>query len=105
MLYASTSTKDPALPQTLYVEGLASPRTVNTMPEETLIALSKGAAIKNVLAPGDTSWQNTLDAVKKAGVDLDACGKELQIEGRDSFDASWNELIAKIEAKATVLAK
>ena len=105
LLYASTSTKDPALPQTLYVEGLASPRTVNTMPEETLIALSKGAAIKNVLAPGDTSWQNTLDAVKKAGVDLDACGKELQIEGRDSFDASWNELIAKIEAKATVLAK
>ena len=104
LLYASTSTKDPTLPQTMYVEGLASPRTVNTMPEETLIALSKGAAIKNVLAPGDTSWQTTLDAVKKAGVDLDVCGQELQIEGRDSFDASWNELIAKIEAKATVLA-
>lgn len=104
LLYASTSTKDPLLAKTLYIEGLASPRTVNTMPEETLLALSGGAQIKHVLAPSDTSWQSILDAVKKVGVDLDACGRELQIEGRDSFDASWNELIAKIDAKAAVLA-
>ncbi len=103
LLYASTSTKDPSLSPTLYVEALASPRTVNTMPEETLLALSKGAAIKSVLAPGDTSWQTTLDAVKRAGVDLAAAGAELQIEGRDSFDKSWHELISKIDEKATVL--
>ena len=75
------------------------------MPEETLLALAKGAEIAAVLAPGDMSWQATLDEVKKAGVDLDACGRELQIEGRDSFDASWNELISKIDQKATVLSQ
>lgn len=103
LLYASTSTKDPSLSPTLYVTSLASPRTVNTMPEETLMALSKGASLDTVLAPSDTSWSQTLDAVAKAGVDLGACAAELQIEGRDSFNKSWNDLIAKIEAKATVL--
>ncbi len=104
LLYASTSTKDPALSPTLYVEGLASPRTVNTMPEETLIALSKATAIGSVLAPSDVSWRTTLDAVAKAGIDLKSCAAELQIEGRDSFNKSWIELIAKIETKSAVLA-
>lgn len=104
LLYASTSTKDPTLSPTMYVEALASPRTVNTMPEETLIALSNGSSIPTVLAPSDCSWRTTLDAACKAGLDLKACAQELQIEGRDSFNASWNQLIAKIDAKATVLA-
>ncbi len=104
LLYASTSTKDPALSPTLYVEGLASPRTVNTMPEETLIALSNANSIGSVLAPSDCSWRTTLDAATKAGIDLSACAAELQIEGRDSFNKSWIELIAKIETKSAVLA-
>lgn len=104
LLYASTSTKDPALSQTLYVEGLASPRTVNTMPEETLIALSKATAINAVLAPSDSSWRAQLDAISSAGVNLKTCADELQIEGRDSFNKSWIELIAKIETKSSVLA-
>lgn len=105
LLYASTSTKDPSLSPTMYVEGLASPRTVNTMPEETLLALSNGSAISSVLAPSDTAWRATLDAATRAGIDLQVCAAELQIEGRDSFDKSWVELISKIEAKAAVLAQ
>ncbi|MSR68827.1 MAG: transaldolase [Phycisphaerales bacterium] len=104
LLYASTSTKDPALSPTLYVEGLASPRTVNTMPQETLIALSKATTIGSVLAPSDVSWRAVLDTVTKAGIDLKVCAAELQIEGRDSFNKSWIDLIANIETKSAALA-
>ncbi len=105
LLYASTSTKDPSLPATMYVEALLSARTVNTMPEETLLALSKSAKATNVLAPGDTSWMATLDATTKAGLDLKKAAAELQDEGCKSFDASWNQLIAKIGEKAAALAR
>ncbi len=104
LLYASTSTKDPALSATLYVEALASPRTVNTMPEETLLALSQASEIRSVLAPSDRSWQATLDGAELAGVNIAHCASELQVEGRDSFNKSWVDLIAKIEAKGSVLA-
>lgn len=104
LLYASTSTKDPALPATLYVTALASPRTVNTMPEETLVALSKGAKVESVLAPEEDQWSAVLKAAEAAGVNLAKCADELQIEGRDAFNKSWNELLAKIASKATLLA-
>ena len=105
LLYASTSTKDPALSPTLYVESLLSARTVNTMPEETLLALSKSAVATAMLAPGDTSFRAALDAITKAGVDLAKAAAELQSEGCASFTASWNQLIAKIEEKAAALAR
>ncbi|MSR28235.1 MAG: transaldolase [Phycisphaerales bacterium] len=104
LLYASTSTKDPALKATLYVDALLSPRTVNTMPEETLMAVVKGVSATAVLAPSDTSWQAALLAASKAGLDLEKCAAELQLEGRDSFNASWKQLIAKIGEKSAVLA-
>jgi transaldolase len=50
------------------------------------------------------SWKATLDAVTKAGIDLDATAQTLQVEGRDSFDKSWNDLIACIDSKAAALA-
>jgi len=105
LLFASTSTKDPSLSPTLYVQALAAPRTVNTMPEETLLAVSRGMDLPTVLAPTDRSWQATLDAVTKAGIDLDRCAAELQIEGRDAFDKSWKELIGAIEGKTAALAR
>ena len=105
LLYASTSTKDPALSPTLYVEALLSARTVNTMPEETLLALAKSAKVDSVLAPGRTHWRQTLDAVAAAGVNLPATAEQLQIEGRDSFNASWRQLLAKIGEKSAVLTK
>jgi transaldolase len=105
LLFASTSTKDPTLSPTLYVQSLAAPRTVNTMPEETLLAVSRGMDLPTVLAPSDCSWRTSLDAVTKAGIDLDRCAEELQIEGRDAFDKSWKELIGAIEGKTEALAR
>jgi transaldolase len=60
--------------------------------------------VTSVLSPTDTSWKATLDAVTKAGIDLDATAQTLQVEGRDSFDKSWNDLIACIDSKAAALA-
>jgi transaldolase len=104
LLFASTSTKDPALKDTLYVESLAAPRTVDTIPEHTLLAMGDHGTVTSVLSPTDTSWKATLDAVTKAGIDLDATAQTLQVEGRDSFDKSWNDLIACIDSKAAALA-
>jgi transaldolase len=104
LLFASTSTKDPALKDTLYVESLAAPRTVDTIPEHTLLAMADHGTVDSVLSPTDTSWKATLDAVTKAGIDLDATAQTLQVEGRDSFDKSWNDLIACIDSKAAALA-
>ena len=105
LLYASTSTKDPALSPTLYVEALLSPRTVNTMPEETLLASAKTARAGSVLAPGQTDWQKMLEAITAAGVNLEKAAAELQVEGRDSFNTSWRQLLAKIAEKSAVLAR
>lgn len=105
LLFASTSTKDPSLSPTLYVQSLAAPRTVNTMPEETLLAVCRGMEVPTVLAPSDRSWQATLDGVTQAGIDLDRCAGELQIEGRDAFNKSWKDLIGAIEGKTAALAR
>lgn len=102
-LFASTSTKDPTLRDCMYVEALAAARTVNTMPEETLLAFADHGTVRSVLAPGSDSHEATLSAVEKAGVDLAAAGAALQKEGADSFVASWRTLIAAIESKATTI--
>jgi transaldolase len=104
LLFASTSTKDPALKDTLYVESLAAARTVDTIPEHTMLAMADHGTVTSVLSPTDMSWKATLDAVAKAGVDLDSTAQALQVEGRDSFDKAWGELIACIDSKAAALA-
>lgn len=104
LLYASTGTKDPALRASLYVEALASPNTVNTMPEETLLAFAKEGRLAALVAPDGTAAAKTLEALRAAGVDLAAMAERLQIEGRDAFVKSWRDLIATVEKKAGALA-
>ncbi|MDZ4830688.1 MAG: transaldolase [Phycisphaerae bacterium] len=104
LLYASTGTKDPALSPSMYVNGLASPNTVNTIPEETLLEFAKGGEI-SALVPADGKRATAaLAEITKAGVNLAAVAEQLQIEGRDSFNKSWRELIAVVEKKAGSLA-
>ena len=105
LLYASTGTKDPALPASLYVDALASPNTVNTMPEETLLAFAKEGAV-GALVPADGKAADArLAEITKAGVNLALLADKLQVEGRDAFIKSWRDLIAVVEKKAGVLAK
>src|SRR5271170_1411185 len=89
MLWASTGTKDPKAPAGLYVEALAAPDTIDTMPEKTLLAFA---------ADGGDSEQ-VLARFAQAGVDIDALASRLQLEGAQSFVKSWAELLQRIADK------
>jgi transaldolase len=105
LLWASTSTKNPKASDVLYVKSLAAPFTVNTMPDGTLKAFADHGEVGASLAPDGGDCEKVLAAFGKAGVDIDALAKSLQDEGADSFDKSWNDLIARIESKSAVMRK
>lgn len=99
LLYASTGTKDPALPKSYYVEALCSPGTVDTMPEDALHGLAAAGTLKGCFAPGDPATTEVLKAAMAHGVDLVQLAERLQVEGRDSFIASWHSLLKSIDSK------
>ena len=104
LLLASTGTKDPKASDTLYIEQLAAPFTVNTMPEGTLKAFADhGKAAAAVPADGG-DCEAVLAAVSKAGIDLDALAAKLQSDGAASFVKSWHELLGVIASKSASLA-
>ena len=96
LLWASTGTKDPRAPDTLYVEALAAPDTINTMPEETLKAFAEHGAVRAPMALDGGDAEAVLARFAQAGIDLDALALQLQIEGAQSFVKSWNELLGRI---------
>jgi transaldolase len=104
LLFASTSSKDKRAHDTLYIEKLAAPNTVNTMPEETLRAFADHGKLDGVLKPDGGDCDAVLAAHAKAGVDVDALARKLQAEGAKSFVASWHDLLKSIGAKSKALA-
>ena len=100
LLFASTGTKDPKASDTLYIEALAAPYTVNTMPEATLKALDDHGSIGKILP---AHAEESLDRFTAAGIDTDALGLQLQDEGAKSFVKSWRELIECIASKSNTL--
>jgi transaldolase len=94
LLWASTSTKDPASPDDLYVRGLAAPGTVNTMPDTTLEAFYDHGTLSGVMAADGGNCDEELAAFAAAGVDVAALAATLQKDGADAFVTSWNDLIA-----------
>jgi len=105
LLWASTGTKDPKASDVLYVEALAAPFTVNTMPEATLRALADHGEIGGILSADGGDGEAVLGRFAKAGIDVDALADRLQDEGTKSFVSSWNELMGVIAAKSATLAK
>ncbi|MDA0802494.1 MAG: transaldolase [Planctomycetota bacterium] len=101
LLFASTSTKDPALSPTMYVDALAAPNTVNTMPDGTLKALAQNGSITDILTAGDKRGSDALAKLAAAGIDLKKTAAQLQSEGAASFVKSWDDLICAIAAKAS----
>jgi transaldolase len=104
MLWASTGTKDPKAPAGLYVEALAAPDTIDTMPEKTLLAFAAGGAVKSAMAKDGGDAEKVLGAFAKAGIDIDALAARLQVEGAQSFVKSWAELMKRIAEKSAALA-
>lgn len=104
MLWASTGVKDPKAPQTLYVEALAAPETIDTMPEKTLLAYAKEGKVAGVMQPDGSDAEKVLAQFAKAGVDVQALAKQLQLEGAQSFVKSWKELMQSLLDKSKTLA-
>jgi transaldolase len=103
LLFASTGTKDPKLSDVLYVDGLAAPNTVNTMPQATLQATADHGVIARSLSRGSGEGAATLAACEEAGVDIATLADKLQAEGAASFVTSWQDLLQTIDAKSKVL--
>lgn len=101
LLFASTSTKDPQASDLLYVESLAAPNTINTMPEDTLLALADHGRIGQVLTPDSGDADTTLAEFARLGVNVDTLAATLQHEGVDAFTKSWYQLLAQIQTKAS----
>ncbi len=99
-LWASTSTKNPAYPDTLYVDSLVGPDTVNTMPETTLQAFEDHGSLARTVDADLGAAAATLEAISEAGVDLDDVSRVLEEQGVASFAKSFDELIALLGTKA-----
>ncbi len=101
MLWASTGTKDPALPATYYVDRLIAPQTINTVPEATLLAISTSGDPQPLLPLSEA--RAILDRAHASGADLEAWGQDLQIKGRDAFIQSFDDLLAQLTEKTRKL--
>lgn len=103
LLFASTGTKDPKVSDVLYVEGLAAPLTVNTMPEKTLQAFAHHGKVGSLLPATGGACDQVLAEFRQAGVDPGALAGKLQDDGAEAFVASWRELLGVIASKGTSL--
>jgi transaldolase len=104
LLWASTGTKDPDASDVLYVEKLASPFTVNTMPENTLLAFADHGEVGELLPADGGDVEQVLAEFGKAGIDVDALAARLQEEGKNAFVKSWEDLLKSIESQRGVVA-
>ena len=104
LLWASTSTKDPDASDVLYVESLAAPDTINTIPEDTLRAFADHGHVTQTMPADGGDAEEVLDQFAKAGVDVAALGDQLQREGAESFDDSWNKLMRSLASKSSARA-
>jgi len=103
LLFASTGTKDPKASDVLYINALAAPNTINTMPEKTLLAFGDHGKVTGTLPRDGGDCESVLADFRKAGIDLDKLAADLQSQGAKAFDDSWSRLLAAIEAKGKVL--
>ena len=104
LLFASTGTKDPDAPDVLYIEGLAAPLTVNTMPEKALLAFAENGEVGEPIPADGGAAEATFAAFADAGIDTDAVAAKLQSDGADSFVASWRALLGTIAEQQKAVA-
>ncbi|HEX7406842.1 MAG TPA: transaldolase [Candidatus Binatia bacterium] len=105
LLWASTGTKDPQASDVLYVQSLAAPHSINTMPEKTLLAVADHGDISGMLRHDGGDAEAVLDRFARRGIDLDALAIQLQREGTAAFVKSWDGLLACITEKSVKLSQ
>ncbi len=99
LLWASTGTKDPDASDVLYIEALAAPDTINTMPEKTLLALADHGHIEDTLTESGSDAETMLRAFTAADIDDVELAAQLQQDGTRAFADSWHDLMQCIAAK------
>ena len=99
LLWASTGTKDPAAPDTLYVAALMAAETIDTIPEKTLLAFADHGKVGATLPADGGDAESVLVEFKREGVDHEALAERLQHEGVQAFAKSWSALMARIREK------
>jgi transaldolase len=104
LLWASTGTKDPQASDVLYIEALAAPDTINTMPDATLFAFADHGELRGTMAEDGGDAESVLAEFGKAGVDVTALAADLQREGAEAFVKSWKGLLECIGSKSEALA-
>lgn len=102
-LWASTGTKDPSLPDTLYVSDLVAQGVVNTMPEKTLLAFADHGEVNGTIEDTDAEGRTVLGEIATAGVDLDLVFSQLENDGVQKFIVSWHELIDSVQMAMNAL--
>jgi transaldolase len=105
LLWASTGVKDPDASDVLYDRALAAPFTINTMPEKTLLAYGDHGDLGELMPADGGNADEVIQRFRdEDGVDVKALAEQLQAEGAEAFDKSWNELMAGIEEKSKAVA-
>lgn len=99
VLWASTSTKNPDYPDTMYVDGLIGPNTVNTMPPDTVTAFNDHGTVATTLTEGVAEAADFIGSLADVGVSYDEVTQELQIEGVQAFADSMEDLYATIASE------
>jgi len=103
LLWASTGTKDPQASDMLYVEALAAPDTIDTIPDKTLHAMAEHGTVEGVMPTDGGDAESILSQFERAGVDIDELAERLQREGTDAFAKSWHDLLERIGHKSELL--
>ncbi|GDX20085.1 transaldolase [Actinomycetes bacterium] len=98
-LWASTSTKNPDYPDTMYVDELIGPHSVNTLPDATMEAFSDHGSIAETITSNVDAARKLLDDLSRLGIDMVSVAQQLEHDGVLSFQQSFNELLAVLEAK------
>lgn len=103
LLFASTGTKNPAKPDTYYIEALAAPQTINTIPPATLEAFVDHGKVGQFLPADGGDADQVIAHVEAAGIDVPALAAKLQSDGATAFVSAWEDLMGSIKSKAAVL--
>jgi transaldolase len=104
-LWASTSTKNPAYPDTLYVDGLIGPDTVNTLPEATIVAFEDHGRLARTIDAGVDEAAEVLRRLGEVGIDMDEVGHTLEVAGVAGFHESFAAVLGALAAKTRQLAQ
>lgn len=104
LLFASTGTKESAKPVTYYVEALAAPDTIDTIPPATLDAFVESGTVGAHLSPDGGNADETIARIAAAGIDISALAASLQTAGAAAFVESWDHLLRSVESKVAAQA-